>query len=375
MKKEKWKIGIITRHSVPNYGSLLQSYATQKVIEKLGYNSEIIDYTRKEEKANRLASTLIKGKKWDKNFFLRLVYKIIQTPNYFKMYKKFEKYRKGFLKETEKEYLSLKELEENPPEADIYCSGSDQIWGKIGTVDYDEAYFLEFVKEKKCISYASSLGKTELSQNLRNNIFNLLKKYSYILVREKSAKEILIENKLENVEQVLDPTFLLEKTEWEELSQKSNKKIKKKYVLVYQLHDNKEFNKYAKEFAKKKNLKLLRISPSFYHITRSGKLIYLPTQYDFLKYFQNAEYILTDSFHATVFSIIFNKQFIDIMPKNKTGTRIESILNLLGIENRILDNYNDFELIDKKINYIVVNKKIEEERKMSISLFKNAIEN
>ena len=63
------------------------------------------------------------------------------------------------------------------------------------------------------------------------------------------------------------------------------------------------------------------------------------------------------------------------MPKNKTGTRIESILNLLGIENRILDNYNDFELIDKKINYIVVNKKIEEERKMSISLFKNAIEN
>lgn len=369
------KVDIITRHSVPNYGSLLQSYATQKTIERLGHTSEIINYTRKEEKANELANTLLKGKKWDKNIFLRLIYKTIQTPNYYKMYKKFEEYRKGFLKETEKEYLSLKELEENHPKADVYCSGSDQIWGKIGTADFDEAYFLEFAKNKKCISYASSFGKTELSQELKNNIVNLLKKYSYILVREKSAKEILIENKLKNVEQVLDPTFLLKKEEWENLSQNSNKNIKSKYVLIYQLHDNKEFNRYAKEFAKKKKLKLLRISTSMYHIVRSGKLIYLPTQYEFLKYFENAEYILTDSFHATVFSIIFNKKFIDILPSNKTGTRIESVLNLFGIENRILKDYNDFKSIDEAIDYENVNNKLQIEREKSINLFKSAIEN
>ena len=368
------KINVITRHSVPNYGSILQSYATQKTIEKLGHESEIINYTRYEERYNNLANTLIKGKKWDKNPITRVLYKVIQTPNYAKMYKKFAKYRKELLKETELEYGSLEELKNNIPNADVFCSGSDQIWGKIGTAEYDEAYFLEFAKNKKCISYASSFGKTELTDNLKKNIKRLLKKYSSILVREDSAKEILKNQGFNNVEHVLDPTLLLDNQTWINLANKA--KIKSDdYVLVYQLHDNKEFDNYAKEFAMKKNLKLLRVSASLHHITRSGKLIYLPTPYEFLSYFNNAKYILTDSFHATVFSIIFNKKFIDILPANKTGTRIESVLNLLGIENRLLKSYNDFESIDRNIDYNKVNLKLEEERKKSIELFQKAIEN
>ncbi len=369
------KIDVITRHSVPNYGSLLQSYATQKAIESLGHTSEIIDYTRYEERYENLANTLIKGKKWDKNFILRIIYKIIQKPNYAKMYKRFAKYRKGFLKETKDAYGSLEELKINVPEADIYCSGSDQIWGKIGTAEYDGSYFLEFVKgDKKCISYASSLGKTKLSETLDKELENLLKKYSKILVRENTAKDILVEKNIKNVEQVLDPTFLLTKDEWKDLSHKAKINEKEKYILIYQLHDNKEFDKYAKEFAKMKGMKLLRISPSIYHMIRSGKLIYLPDQYEFLAYFENAEYILTDSFHATVFSIIFNKKFIDVLPKNKTGTRIESILEILSIDNRILKDYNKFELIDKNIDYEKVNKRIDEERFKSLELLRKAIE-
>lgn len=368
------KIDVITRHSVPNYGSLLQSYATQKAIEKIGHESEIINYTRYEERYENLANTLIKGKKWDKNIILRILYKLIQTPNYAKMYKKFLKYRKEFLRETKIEYGNLNELKENIPEADVYCSGSDQIWGKIGTEDYDESYFLEFAKGRKCIAYASSFGKTELNENLNKNLDRLLGKYTKILVREDSAKKILKDRNFTNVEQVLDPTLLLSKEEWIELANISKKKINEKYVLIYQLHDNKEFDKYAEKFAKNKKLKLLRISPSLYHVTRSGKLIYLPTQYEFLKYFMNAEYILTDSFHATVFSIIFNKKFIDILPANKTGTRIESILNLFGIENRILKNYDDMNLIDSNIDYRNVNIRLDEERNKSLNLFKEAVE-
>lgn len=369
------KIDVITRHSVPNYGSLLQTYATQRAIENLGHTSEIIDYTRYEERYENLAKTLIKGKKWDKNFILRTIYKMIQTPNYAKMYKRFAEYRKDFLNETKVTYGSLEELKENTPEADIYCSGSDQIWGKIGTVEYDEAYFLEFAdKNKKCISYASSLGKTEVSKELDSNLERLLKKYTQILVRENTAKDILLKKNLTNVEQVLDPTFLLTQTEWKEVANKSKLKKKEKYILIYQLHDNKDFDNYAKEFAKRKGMKLLRISPSLYHIVRSGKLVYLPTQYEFLSYFENAEYVLTDSFHATVFSIIFNKKFIDVLPENKTGTRIESILEILSIDNRILKDYNDFELIEKSIEYELVNKEIEEERIKSIDLLRKAIE-
>ncbi len=367
------KIAIITRHSVPNYGSLLQSYATQNAIKKIGHESEIINYTRYEERYKNLANSLIKGKKWDKNFFTRFIYKIIQTPNYAKMYKKFTEYRQEFLNETKQEYGNIDELKENIPQADIYCSGSDQIWGKIGTANYDEVYFLEFVK-KKCISYAASFGKAELDKELEQNIDKLLSKYATILVREKSAKEILLKKGIKNVEQVLDPTFLMDQQDWKKIAHKSKNKEKEKYVLVYQLHDNKKFDLYAKKFAKKKHLKLLRISPSLYHIFKSGKLIYLPTPYEFLSYFENAEYILTDSFHATVFSIIFNKKFVDILPNNKTGTRIENILNLLGIENRILDDYNKIDLIENPINYLDINSRIKKEREKSLNILKLAIE-
>ena len=250
---------------------------------------------------------------------------------------------------------------------------TDQIWGKIGTVNYDEAYFLNFIKDrnKKCIAYSSSFGKEEIDLELKKNLPELLNKYDKILVREDTAKNIIEEQGFKNVEQVLDPTFLLDKSEWIELSKKAKNKYKK-YVLVYQLHDNKEFDKYAKEFAKRANLKLLRISPSFYHIARSGKLLYLPTQFEFLSYFNNAEYILTDSFHATAFSLIFNKRFIDILP-GKTSTRITSILRLAGLEERILNDYNDFSYIGKNVDFTRCNEILEKERERSLKLFKEAI--
>ncbi|CDE14313.1 putative uncharacterized protein [Clostridium sp. CAG:470] len=367
------KVDIITRHSVPNYGSLLQSYATQKVIEEMGFESEIINYTRYEERYKNLVNTLIKGKKWDKNIITRIIYKMIQEPNYTKMYRKFEKYRKNFLKESKLEYGNLQELKDNIPEADVYCSGSDQIWGKIGTVEYDEAYFLKFIEDrtKRCIAYSSSFGKEEIDGSLEKNINKLLKNYSDILVREDTAKSILKKHGIENVEQVLDPTLLLNKEQWSNLANKVKNK-QKKYILVYQLHDNKSFDKYAKEFSKKTGLKLLRISPSIYHITRSGKLIYLPNQYEFLSLFQNAEYVLTDSFHATVFSIIFNRKFVDILP-GKTSARITSILKLTGLQDRILTKYDDFSFINKNIDFSECNTIIENERKRSIELLKKAI--
>lgn len=367
------KVDIITRHSVPNYGSLLQAYATQKIIEDMGFEAEIINYTRYDERYKNLVNSLLNGKKWDKNFMTRLIYKAIQIPNYSIMYRKFKDYRKNFLKESKIEYGNLNELQENIPIADVYCSGSDQIWGKIGKSEFDEAYFLKFVndKNKKCIAYASSFGKEKIDKNLENKLHELLKHYSQILVREDTAKEILKRHGFNNVEQVLDPTLLLNREQWEELANKGKNKYKK-YILIYQLHENKKFDRYAKEFSKKTGLKLLRISPSIYHIKRSGKMIYLPNQYEFLALFKNAEYVLTDSFHATVFSIIFNKKFIDVLP-GVTSTRIISILNLVGLQERILRNYEDFSFITKKIDFSSCNKQIEMERKKSIKMFKNAI--
>lgn len=359
------KVKIITRHAVANYGSILQAYATQKAIKKLGHEAEIINYVRHDEQGKNISDTMLKrNKKWNKNFLTRKIYKILQTPVYNGSYIKFSQFRKEFLKESDVLYSCDEDLK-LLPEADIYCTGSDQVWGKIGNVDYDKNYFLDFVpKNKKCISYAASFGKNDISQNLINNLPKLLAKYSNISVREDSAVELLEKSNIK-AEQVLDPTLLLTVDDWNQVTTSHLKE--KNYVLIYQLHENKELEKYAEKFAKMINKPLIRISISWLYKFKSGKLAYLPTPSEFLEYFKNCEYVITDSFHATVFSIIYNKKFIDILPKG-TGTRIVSLLKKLGLENRIIDNYEDFSLIDKEILYEEVSEKLENERKNSLSI-------
>ena len=366
------KIDVITRHSVANYGSILQSYATQRVFEKLGYECEIIDYTKEEEQGKNIAKTLCYNSDfWKKNIITRSIYFFIQTPNYLLSYTRFKKFRKKLLKQTEIEYTSFEQLKNNPPNADIYCSGSDQIWGKIGNENCDKSYFLEFAPNgKKCISYAASIGKTNISDETKSKMKQYLGKYSKILVREKSAVEIINQLGINNVELVLDPTLLLNKDEWNSIIDVKPKYDK--YILVYQLHDNKKFVKYAKNFSKKMGLKLVRICPSMQNLIRGGKGIFLPTPQEFMAYFKNAEYVLTDSFHGTVFSLIFNRKFIDILPE-ETGTRIINILELIDCQDRILKDYNDYSWIGRKIDYENVNSILDKYRKKSIEKLNDAI--
>lgn len=375
--KSRKKVDIITRHAVANYGSILQTYATQKVFRKLGYDSEIINYVRKDEQGKNIALANLKSnrnKKWNKNVLTRLLYKILQIPNYEYSYNCFKKFRSQLLKQTDVFYESLEQLKNNVPEADIYCTGSDQVWTSMGLYQYDEAYFLEFVPEDKaCITYASSFGRDEINKDLHENLKRLLKKYSNILVREDSAVDIIENIGLNNVEQVVDPTLLLNREEWEELLNKQKNRENKKYILIYQLQNNKKFDIYAKKLAKKLNLKLIRISPSINGFSKNGNFVYMPNPKMFLNYFKNAEMVITDSFHGTVFSLIFQKKFIDILPP-MTGTRIKSILRLVGLEERILDDYNDFSIIDRKIDFNKVTKILNKQREDSLEKLRKTLE-
>ena len=366
------KVGFITRHAVANYGSILQSYAMQETIKGLGYESEIINYIRNDEKGRNIGKTMLnRSKFWNKNLITRFAYNILQTPNYTNSFNRFSEFRRELLKET-REYNSLEQLKMDCPNEDAYCTGSDQVWGKIGDDDFDKAYFLDFVPDdKKCISYASSFGKEKINKRLEQNLPELLKKYNKVLVREDSAVKLLRDKGI-SCEQTIDPVYLLDKEQWNKMI--GNTKYRKKYILVYQLHNNKKFEKYCKEFSKKVKLPLIRISISWLYIVRPGKLVFLPTPQEFMAYFRDAEYVITDSFHGTSFSLIFNKKFIDILPSD-TSTRITSILNLTGTQDRILNNYNDFEIIKKDIDYKKVNGIIEKERQNSIRLLKEAIEN
>lgn len=362
------KVQIITRHAVPNYGSFLQAFATQKAIESCGAEAEIVNYIRKDEKTKNVAKALLPYSKYaDSSNIKKAAYYVIQTINIFFADKRFSSFRKKYLNQT-KEFNSHNELK-SAPDADIYCTGSDQLWGPIANDAYDSAYFLDY-KEGKKISYAASFGSAEVDEKLLLKEKEMLEKYSGITVREESAVNLL--NKIDiNSRRVLDPTLLMNASQWDKaLGVKHDKH--EKYVLVYQIHANAEMDAYAEKFAKKAGLTLIRVTPTIYQALRSGKTELLPSPGEFLNLIASAQYLITNSFHGTAFAIQYHVPMVCIS-SGKTMTRIDNILNLVGFSNRILSSYDDFSYIGKRMDFTESDKIISAEREKSKSILAEII--
>ena len=354
-------IKVITRHAPSNYGSLLQSIATVTILERLGHTCEIIDYIRDDEHGLKAVTTVLDGKQgWNGNLLKKLAYIALRYPEEKRAEMKFSRMRKKYLKLTGRcrTHEDLKQLN-----ADVFMTGSDQVWGPTLNGRYDEAYFLSFVKNKPKIAYAASFGRTEFTPATLSVYKKMLSDYTGIAVRESSAMDLLVQMNIPCAGQVLDPTLLLTGEEWSKWIEKN---VQGKYVLVYQLHNNPALSDYAVRFARHVGLPLYRVSPTFHQYRRGGKFVYLPGLGEFLSYIKNCTYFITDSFHGTAFALNFNRQFIEILPNNKTGSRNQSILKLTGLQDRIVIDFNDFSIADKNIEYASVNKILEEERKKSV---------
>lgn len=367
------KVLIITRHAITNYGSLLQAIALQNKVEELGNDVKVIDFIRSDEAIVKCVITEGKLKNtWNKNIFTLALYCLLRIPVSILGDNKFAKMRKRFLKMT-KRYSSCEELIKDKPIADVYMTGSDQVWGPVMSGEYEWAYFLNFCTDTdKKVSYAASFGKKQLSKDAEKKAFGLINRYDELAVREDSAVELLNSHGIE-AKQVIDPTLLLNSDEWEKLLNVPECKIKQKYILIYEIHSNKVLDKYAVEFAKKVNLPLYRVSPLLHQCNRGGKFIFAPDLGEFVSYVKNAEYLITDSFHGTAFSINFNTPLVTLMPNTGTSTRNTSILKLTGLTDRIVTDVNDFSIMNKKVDFTYANKVLEEQRKESLEILKDII--
>lgn len=365
------KVAYITRHTPSNYGSVLQAYATQRAIEELGHEAVCINYIRTDELPENRTKTLLSVSRWNKNAATRLLYSVTQKPVFDAAGKRFDRYRKNMLTLTDECWNTPEELAQNLPKADVYMTGSDQVWNTVGTGVIDPAYFLSFVPDgKKKVAYAGCFGTKTVRDEDRDNITKWLKRYDHITIREKSGVE-LAQSLGVCAEQVLDPTFLMSPKDWLGILPKKEKT--ESYVLVYQLHPNKEFQAYAKEFARRKKMRLIRVHPYFHHIFKPGKFVFCPPVEEFLWYIKNADYFLTDSFHGTSFAIGLNTQFVDVLP-NVYSERNRSILATAGLEDRILMSCDDFKIADKPIDFTAVNQKINAERTRSAEILRKIIE-
>lgn len=364
-------VKVITRHGPSNYGSLLQSVATIEAINSLGHQVEIIDYQRADERGMQSVRTALNKKtQWSNNGIKSMAYLMTRWPEEYVAQARFDGFRKKYLPMT-KRFKSADELDSI--EADLFITGSDQVWGPIGKDDYDAAYFLSFVTKGRKAAYAASFGRTDFNETIRRNYASLLAQYDGLSVREDSAREVIKDLIKKDVPQVLDPTLLLNEADWAKVIGFSNDFPQGKYLLIYQIHNNPGLNHYALALSKLMGLPVFRVSPTFHQFNRGGKFIYLPEPSRFLSLIKNAEMMVTDSFHGTAFAINLNTPFVEILPSNGTHTRNQSILKLTGLQNRIVTDTTDMETPFREINFEKVNEIIDLHRKESLSVLRDML--
>ena len=355
------KIGIMTFWwSEDNYGQLLQCYALQKYLRDQGHDPFLIRYDPRNDYAptplyRKLLKALNPVKLAGYLSFQRRKY--LSSKEYTVHNRQFSAFRDTYLRQSERIYYSYDELKANPPQADCYIVGSDQVWNFWGVKlskckNLVHAYFLDFGKaETKRIAYAASWGKKELSEDFVTEISPLLARFNYISVREKSGIEICKQCGIGNVTVRCDPTLLLSAEQYRLLYQiEATENHIKKYVFVYRLSNPCDFPmKSLLEWAQKRQLEVVYVTAN--GLYDSYEKTY-PTITLWLSLIDHAEYVITNSFHCCVFSLIFKKKF-GVVPLNKScsgmNSRIETLSELFGIKPRWIKQ-NDFSVLDDPVN-------------------------
>ena len=336
------KIKTITCHDVYNYGASLQAYALQTYLEKQGHEVEIIDYmpdyrprryrffhlNNKKGRLGKIASYVP---------LLEPFCALWRNKKNFKFYnrkRKFDLFKKERLKVTDVCYHNVKELTSNKPDADLYIAGSDQIWNSLYDNGRDAAYYCAFENNpQKCISYAASFGADHIHPDYVSFVQKELKNFKSISVRESSGKQI-VESLGLNAEAVLDPVFLLDREDWESLC--TNDRTGD-YLLLYDfLQNDPQVKSLALRIAKERHLKIYSLNDlkackyADVNINNAGPI-------DFLEYIRGAKFVISTSFHATAFSVIYEKDFYTFpLIGHNNSSRMRDILQLLNLQDRLI---------------------------------------
>ena len=379
------KVGILTILNVNNYGAELQCCALYRKLQQLGYDAEVINYL-----FGIHPEHVFDGEKRTVPIPLKQLIKVKLLPvvqNMFCMFhqknkrlrnKRFDEFHAKYNHLTSTVYPSVKSLYEAKFNYDVLCIGSDQVWNYMKGYSL-EPFFACFDKNNtKKITYASSIGLSSLSVEAEQVFKKELTNFAYISVREQQASEILEKLLNRKIDVVLDPTLILNKQEWIEVA-KYDMCPKEKYLLVYivTIKPCDYVLTLARHIAKRRNLKIVRICRDAYpeHSGSDVEEILTAGPSDFVGLFSKAEFVVTNSFHGTVFSINFSKPFYSVIKSHhSTNSRLTSILKKLGLEDRIVPVGSQLPMISD-IDFSDPSAKLEAERKLSIEYINKALSN
>lgn len=382
------KIGVCACYNTKNYGSMLQSLATGEMLEKLGYPYEFIRYTRKPTVGLILKSLdripeMIKGKRLNAER-QRALSKYPEVASGIKRRNAcFDSFMNQTFTNMSPAYDTLKQLTQAAKEYDAVMVGSDQLWRPEG---YSTGFYnLMFVPDEvPKIAYATSFGVSQIPEKKKKIAKTFLNRIDHISVRELRASEMIKELIGRDVPTVVDPTLLFTGEEWKKIIP-SKTIVDEKYIFCYLLGSNPQHRTWVEELKKQTGYKIVTI-PHLDEFVESDIAFGDHQLYDvgpaeFVNLIRNAEYVCTDSFHGTVFSILNHKQFVTFNrfaegSRNSRNSRIESLLSQTGLEKRrmIRKEQNIVNLVLAELDYEGVDAKLNQMRSRSVDYLRGALE-
>lgn len=360
------KVIIVTWTGVYNYGTCLQSYALQCAVEKLGFQTKIMDRLRFENPLRTLYKESVSALKRcvaDKNT------KRYRVENFHRKHQHIVRPH------------TIKQLKRLVADTDIFISGSDQIWNTAHR--YTPMMFLDFAEGKKRISYATSIGTVDVPKEYKEVVREHLQKYQHISVREATAVNALQSlTGRKDIIQVLDPTFLLTDDEWHKLGENAKLSIElpEQYIFCYFVGDKAEYTNQVYEVIKCSGLKKVVVATLKGVSTlliEDAVMIHNAGPLEFVHLIEHATLVCTDSFHATAISINYGKPFVELLrfSDEDTGSQNSRIYDLLthyGLSERIYSDEHTRWI--QPIDYKEVHEILGKDRETSWQYLKNGIE-
>lgn len=348
------KTATITYHNVINYGAVLQAYALQQVQLQMSVDNKIIDYCPKKTSYRYVKTHLFK---YLIIHTIRILLSLLHVFQIRKLKKIFHDFTTNSLILTEK-YTELSLLKAKPPLADLYITGSDQLWNV--SISLKKAFFLDFGDDRvKRVSYAVSMGNCQVPEVYKKELYKLLLRFDSISVREKIAKEYLegLFDKSTSIHVNFDPIFLLSKQEW--LNFASVRNMKSPYILCIPLGGHPLLHQSLKKLKSLTGYQTVVIDTEVFTRIKGDIRLWDVTPREFVYLIQNAEYVLTASFHGTAFSTLLNKKFFSFT-NNLAPGRINCLLESLELKHRIIRSIEDINT--QEIDFTICNSVIEREK-------------
>lgn len=369
------KIGILTFHYAHNYGAVLQAYALKKHLENQGNTVCIINYQN-----DAIASEYTGRLKYKYSFLNIVKSRSIKDltdklgSNFDTLYaqKGWQKRKKAFLSFIRSKLVgqgqdAITSSQIGSLEYDAIIAGSDQIWNSDLTGGYDPVYFLDFPSKAKKVFFGASVGYTPIPPSENQMMERILKDATAVGVREKDLEDHIKKQYSMDAVTVVDPTLLLQKRDYESMLCDINEKDE--YVLAYFITEDKQMQKIAEYIARCLKVKLVEFH-CFSRRDLKGHVQYVgKTPCEFLSYIAKAKMVVTNSFHGTVFSMLFEKNFYSVYKKD---SRKDNLLGQVGLNSRHIYSFEEVDLREE-IKYTDVKSKLEELRKGSIQFLNDAL--